>query len=163
MRTSIHRREQGAALVVGMILLLVLTLLAVSGMNTASTELVMAGNEQFQENAFQAAEMGIEQGMVRGNFNPGTASEVVDLGTDVPNTAPNTDEYSTTITPWPAVNSPMPALWGNRWNSFSTYHFEVQSTGVSIRNATTTNTQGMFVIAPFDPGTPPPLAGVGGL
>jgi hypothetical protein len=32
-----------------------------------------------------------------------------------------------------------------------------------VRNATTTHTQGMFVIAPFDPGTPPPLAGAAGL
>ncbi len=159
MRTRINRRERGAALVVGMILLLVLTLLAVSGMNTASTELVMAGNEQFQENAFQAAEMGIEQALLNGDFNPGTASEVLDVGTDVPGSAPDTDEYSTTITPWPAINSPMPAMWGNRWNSFSTFHFEVQSTGTSVRNATTTHTQGMFVVAPFDPGTPPPLAG----
>lgn len=163
MRTSINRRERGAALVVGMILLLVLTLLAVSGMNTASTELVMAGNEQYQENAFQAAEMGIEQGLVRGDFNPGTASEVLDVGTDVPGSTPNTDEYSTNITPWPAVNSPMPAMWGNRWNAFSSFHFEIQSTGTSVRNARTVHTQGMFVIAPYDPGTPPPLAGAGGL
>lgn len=163
MRTRINRRESGAALVVGMILLLVLTLLAVSGMNTASTELVMAGNEQFQENAFQAAEMGIEQGMLRGDFNPGTASEVLDVNTDVPGSAADTDEYSTNITPWPAVNSPMPAMWGNRWNSFSSFHFEIQSTGASVRNARTVHTQGMFLIAPFDPGTPPPLAGAGGL
>ena len=59
----IPRKQKGAALVVGMVLLLVLTLLAVSGMNTASTELIMAGNEQYQENAFQAAEIGIEQAM----------------------------------------------------------------------------------------------------
>jgi type IV pilus assembly protein PilX len=163
MRSRIHRRERGAALVVGMILLLVLTLLAVSGMNTASTELIMAGNQQFQENAFQAAEMGIQQGMLRGDFNPGTANEILDVSTDVPGTPADTDEYSTNITPWPAVNSPMPAMWGNRWNSFSSFHFEIASTGTSVRNARTVHTQGMFIIAPFDPGTPPPLAGAGGL
>ena len=51
MRTS-HARQRGAALVIGLILLLVLTLLAVTGMNTASTELIMAGNEQYRQNAF---------------------------------------------------------------------------------------------------------------
>jgi len=60
----VHRtasaRQQGAALVVGLILLLVLTLLAISGMTTASLELQMAGNEQYQERAFQAADAGIE-------------------------------------------------------------------------------------------------------
>ena len=39
--------ERGAALVIGLVLLLILTLLAVTGMNTATTELVMAGNEQY--------------------------------------------------------------------------------------------------------------------
>jgi type IV pilus assembly protein PilX len=153
---TLHRREQGAALVVGMILLLVLTLLAVSGMNTASTELVMAGNEQFQENAFQAAEMGIEQGMRNGAFNPSVASEPI-AATTVPGTT--YDTYVGTITPQPGPNMPQGAMWGNRIDSFSTFHFEVQSQGQSARNAQTTHTQGMFVIAPYDPGTPPPIAG----
>ena len=39
-------------------LLLVLTLLAVSGMNTSTLELRMTGNQQFTQNAFQAAETG---------------------------------------------------------------------------------------------------------
>ncbi|HEY4644766.1 MAG TPA: PilX N-terminal domain-containing pilus assembly protein [Steroidobacteraceae bacterium] len=56
MRTTRFRlAERGAALVVGLVLLVILTLLAISGMNTATTELVMAGNEMYQENAFQAA------------------------------------------------------------------------------------------------------------
>jgi hypothetical protein len=152
----LHRKEKGAALVVGMILLLVLTLLAVSGMNTASTELVMAGNEQFQENAFQAAEMGIEQAMRNGAFNPGNAIETFPATTV---TGTTSDTYAANITPQPGPNMPHGAMWGNRLDSFSTFHFEVQSTGQSTRNATTTHTQGMFVIAPYDAGTPPPLVG----
>ncbi len=150
-------RQRGAALVVGLILLLVLTLLAVTGMNTASTELIMAGNEQYQENAFQAAEMGIEQAMRNGNFNPSTASEPV-AATLVPGSA--NEYYSGAITPQPGPNQPQQAMWGNRWDSFLTFHFEVRSTGTSVRGATTTHNQGMFVISPFDPGTPPPLNGV---
>src|SRR5690606_2858774 len=38
------RRQRGAALVVGLILLMVLTVLAISGMNTSTLELQMAGN-----------------------------------------------------------------------------------------------------------------------
>lgn len=154
--TKIVRRECGAALVVGMILLLVLTLLAVSGMNTASTELVMAGNEQFQENAFQSAEMGIEQGMRNGAFNPSIAVEIIPA-TVVAGTT--TESYVGSITPQPGPNTPHGAMWGNRLDSFSTFHFEIQSQGQSVRNATTTHTQGMFVIAPYDAGAPPPLAG----
>ena len=50
------RHQRGAALVVGLLLLLVLTILAISGMTTATLELQMAGNRQYQERAFQAAE-----------------------------------------------------------------------------------------------------------
>ena len=53
------RQQRGAALVVGLVLLLVLTLLAVSTMRTASLELLMAGNAQYRENAFRLAEAGI--------------------------------------------------------------------------------------------------------
>jgi type IV pilus assembly protein PilX len=63
------RRESGAALVVGLILLLVLTLLAISGMTTASLELQMAGNEQYQKRAFEASDAGIEQAMTAGVYN----------------------------------------------------------------------------------------------
>ena len=47
------RRDRGAALVIGLILLLILTVLAISGMGTAVLQLQMAGNEQYQERAFQ--------------------------------------------------------------------------------------------------------------
>ena len=53
--------ERGAALVIGLVLLLILTLLAVTGMNTATTELVMAGNEQYRRAAAMAATAGIEE------------------------------------------------------------------------------------------------------
>jgi type IV pilus assembly protein PilX len=57
------RRQRGAALVVGLVLLLVLTLLAVSTMRTASLELLMAGNAQFRENAFRLAEASLADGV----------------------------------------------------------------------------------------------------
>ena len=156
MKFANKTRQRGAALVVGLMLLLVLTLLAVTGMNTASTELIMAGNAQWQENAFQAAETGIEQAIRNANFNPGVASTPL-ARTQVPSSAG--DYYEGAITPQPDVNRPQQAMLGNRWDSFSTFHFEVESTGTSVRGATTTHVQGLFVISPFDPGTPPPLVG----
>ena len=45
-------KQEGAALVVGLVLLVIVTVLAVSGMNTATTELAMARNDQNYENAF---------------------------------------------------------------------------------------------------------------
>ncbi len=53
-------RQRGAALIVGLILLMVLTVLAVSAMRSATLDLTMASNAQFRENAFQLAESGIQ-------------------------------------------------------------------------------------------------------
>ena len=51
-----RRGHSGAALVVGLLLLLVLTILAISGWPPHRSRLLMAGNEQYQERAFQAAD-----------------------------------------------------------------------------------------------------------
>ena len=63
------RKQSGAALIVGLLLLVVITVLAVSGMSTATTELAMARNDQNYENAFQAAETGLEAALAQGQFN----------------------------------------------------------------------------------------------
>lgn len=59
--SSRFQHQRGAALVVSMVLLMVLTLLAISTMSTASLEVTMAGNKQYSENAFQLAETGSQQ------------------------------------------------------------------------------------------------------
>ncbi len=64
-----YKKQCGAALVVGLVLLVVITVLAISGINTATTELAMARNHQNYENAFQAAETGLEQALSQGSFN----------------------------------------------------------------------------------------------
>lgn len=64
-----RNKQNGAALVVGLILLVVITVLAISGMNTATTELAMARNDQNYENAFQAAETGLERALSQGAFD----------------------------------------------------------------------------------------------
>ncbi|MBS0388891.1 MAG: pilus assembly PilX N-terminal domain-containing protein [Proteobacteria bacterium] len=151
MRQSTSRKfqyQQGAALVVGLLLLLVLTLLAVSGMNSASLEFVMAGNEQYRSNAFQAAEAGIEQTILQGAFNPGSPVQTL---TGNPTA---TDTWTATVTPQ-LGGIPLAAIWGNSWNSFSTYHFEISSTGTSVRSANAVNLQGIAVISPWDPTVQP--------
>ncbi len=142
---SPRHAQRGAALVIGLILLMVLTLLAISGMNSASLEFIMAGNEQYRANAFQSAEAGIEQSIALGVFNPGAPLQVL-------NSQPaDVNIWSTTVTPQ-LLGAALPAMWGNSWNSFSTYHFEVQSTGsTAVRGAQAINLQGVAVISPWDP------------
>jgi len=61
-------KQQGAALIVGLILMVVVTVLAISGMNTATTELAMARNDQNYEMAFQAAETGLDLALGQNTF-----------------------------------------------------------------------------------------------
>lgn len=143
-KLSRPHRQNGAALIVGLLLLMVLTLLAISGMNTASLELVMAGNTQYHQNAFQAAEGGIEHTIAIAALNP--AGGVVGP-TTIPFTAP--DRAVTTVTPQ-MNGQALPAIWGTSWDSFSTYHFEIRSQGVSARNARAENVQAIAVVAPAD-------------
>ena len=141
---SLHARQRGAALVVGLLLLLVLTLLAISGMNTASLELVMAGNTQYHQNAFQAAEDGIARTIVSAELNPAG-------GTVGPTATELTDHETVTTTVTPQMSGqPLPAIWGTSWDSFSTYHFEIDSVGASARGARAQNTQAIAVISPAD-------------
>lgn len=156
-RIRIVHRQRGAALIIGLLMLLVLTVLAISGMNTTSLNLIMAGNSQYSQNAFQAAESGIERAIAGNNFNPD------------PSIAPET-QTNVQVTPidsFTAVTRPQlmgmsqPALPGASLDAFSTYHFEIDSTGTSRRGATARNIQAVAVIAPADstlgpaPGTPP--------
>ena len=131
-------QQRGAALVVGMILLLILTLLAISGMTTSTTELIMAGNEEYHENAFQAAETGIERTIAAGTFD--VAAEVV----NPPVTLPNQDTYATTVRPRGAGLPPP----GYSLDQFSAENFEIESAGTSVRNASDTHIQGLFLITP---------------
>ena len=140
----IRASQRGAALVIGLLLLVVLTILAVSSMNSASLEFIMAGNEQYRANAFSAAEAGIERTMDAGTFNPAVLTQ------NQNGTTNGTDNWAT-VTTTQLNGNPLPAMWGNSWNSFATYHFEIVSTGTSVRNATAVNTQGVAVIAPYDP------------
>ena len=141
-----HRRiraQAGAALPIALILLTILMLLAVAGMRSAGLGFIMAGNEQFKQKAFAAAETGIEQATALGSFNPEVATAAMNGA--VPNAA--TDTYQVTIAT--QLNGlPQGAIFGSSWNAFSTYHFEVQSTGASVRNSATTHNQGVAVIAP---------------
>lgn len=138
--TRIPPRQRGAALVVGLILLLVLTLLAVVGMNTATSELIMAGNEQFRQNAFQAAETGIEQAVTALATVPQSGTPVVVADQPVPGSA--VDEY-TTESQYMGDDLNLPGFSAGKFVGF---HYQITSTGTSARNANARNRQGAFVI-----------------
>jgi type IV pilus assembly protein PilX len=136
----IAHHQQGAALVIGLILLLILTLLAVTGMNTASSELIMAGNEQFRQNAFHAAEAGIEQAVTDLATVPQTGTAVVVSDVAVPGSP--TDEYTTAST-YMGDDLNLPGFSAGKFVGF---HYQIESRGTSARNANSRQVQGAFVI-----------------
>ena len=151
---NLQKRQDGAALVVGLVLLVIVTVLAVSGMNTATTELAMARNDQNYENAFQAAEAGIEQALSQGTFVPGAAVNLVQ-NMNANDTVTATIQFED--------SSVAPADSAYSWGSgIMAHHFIATSVAqskragvagaVTDRDATATHTQAFYVIGPaFDP------------
>lgn len=149
LRAARMQRQNGAALVVGLILLMVLTLLAISGMNGATLELQMAGNAQYSENAFQAAETGIEEAMRDARLN-GVNTANIDAAVTDPVEGSTTDEYTIVTRHNPdngVTKVPSGGFSMGVGKGFSAYHFDVTSTGASSRGATQTHVQGFYVVA----------------
>jgi type IV pilus assembly protein PilX len=159
-------RQSGAALVVGLILLLVLTVLAVSGMATASLELLMAGNMQYQERSFQAADAGIEQALARGVYdtntptgtydNPAAVNPVPDRGTgqQIANCPEPDDpvdgqqcEYYLRFDVQ-SGQTPVPGGGYSLGTGFEAYHFVIDSFGTADRSAQSHHQQSFYVVGP---------------
>jgi hypothetical protein len=130
--------QRGAALIIGLVLMLVLTVLGISGMNTATLELVMASNSQSQEAAFQAAETGIDLAIGNGVYptNAQTAFGPAPLG-DGSYSARSV--MNCVLTSWAPGYSPETAL---------AYHFDVVAVGTGPRNAASTHNQSFYKVGP---------------
>jgi type IV pilus assembly protein PilX len=147
-----RKRQRGAALIVGLLLLVVITILAVSGMNTATTELAMARNDQTYENVFQSAETGLEAALAQGNWN--TAANVV-----VTPTVGTYDVVSATIQFEDTTLVPDQAFSLGAGSGIAAFHFQAISSAeyrfnpgnVTDRDATAVHTQAFYVVGPNSP------------
>lgn len=136
-------RQRGAALVIGLILLMILTLLAFTGVSSSITELAMANNEQFRRNATQAATAGIEQAIPRLAAlptSPGAEATVVGP-VALPDAA---DDQYTTSSRYVGEEKSLPQSSADK---FIGLHFVIDSNGRSVRNARDAQTQGVMVIS----------------
>jgi hypothetical protein len=109
-------------------------------MNTASTELIMAGNEQYRQRAFQAANSGIEVAMADLFKVPQTGVPVVTDKTPVTDLAP---DQMMTSSRYMGEDLNVPGYSAGKYAGF---HYEVVSTGESARSAQSVDTVGAFVI-----------------
>ena len=162
-------RQSGAALVIGLILLLVITVFAISGMATAALELLMAGNEQYQERAFQAADAGVERAIVSGIYNTTvdvgdydkTGDEPVPVrGTGVQDCVQELDgdgnpagdssdcyEYFMRFDEESGTTA-VPGGGYSLGTGFEAYHFIIDSYGTSGRGAASDHAQSFYIVGP---------------
>ena len=145
MKTSLQtaKRQQGAALIVGLVMMMVLTVLAVSTMNSSTMELTMATNNQERNNAFQAAESTIDVAIARRDWNTTTPTPTGTLsfggyGTGTGSTACQT----TTFVPDRSFSM------GVGTGGVEAFHFDITAQGNSTRNAISFHTQSFYVVGP---------------
>ena len=148
MSTVRKSRQTGAALIIGLILLAIITLLAVVGMNISNSELASATSEQLRMRSFRAAETGLEHGldeMFKVAAKPGaklvSPEPVAVAGSPLNSSKKAIDNYVTTIEFRGEGN-----IVTGFTSKFSAFHYSVASQGTSARNASTALEQGAYIV-----------------
>ena len=147
-----YKKQQGAALIVGLVLLVVITVLAISGMNTATTELAMARNDQNYEFAFQAAETGLENILASGSFDTAANAAVTKIINTHDTVVAQVAFEDSSIVPDKAFSL-------GSGSGVSAYHFLATATADSLRDpgattdrdASAVHTQAFYVVGPESP------------
>lgn len=155
MKTPLQtQRQSGAALVIGLILLLILTVLGVSGLGTATMEVRFADNAKQKEYAFQGAESAARAELTGGPVIVVSGTEL--LGSPVRPPANYTYELDTGGTDPATVNARVNTRYRNRLDAtggfqidkFDNVNFEIQSDATAARGARSRVRQGFFIPAP---------------
>lgn len=148
-----RKQQRGAALIIGLILLMVLTVLAISTMRTASLELLMAGNAQYRENAFQLAESGLDGKMrqvTAGTPLPSTTTACPDAVVDPAARVDALGGSYTTRTCFRGYTDSLDS--GDSLGKIGAYHFEITSDAqTDQRDARARLAQGFYVRGPALP------------
>jgi hypothetical protein len=125
-------------------------------MNTATTELAIARNDQNYENAFQAAETGIEIALAQGNFNTLAPTNLTNI--NVP--ARENDRVDVVLAFEGTTVVPDQAFSLGVGSGIAAYHFTATATAESARagggvetdrDASAVHTQAFYIVGPEAP------------
>jgi hypothetical protein len=131
------RKHRGAVLVIALVLLLIVTLLATTGMAMSIAEFVMAGNEQFHRKAIDAASAGVETAIARlSASSPDRRASVKASGVTA------AGDFIASVKDVGVETN----LGGFSAEKFIGRHFEISSDGAAARNASDAQIQGVLVI-----------------
>lgn len=92
MRTTL-RRQKGATLLIGLIMLVLLTLMAITSFNLGKSNLQIVGNMQFRNETVRAAEEAVEAAISKPDSVTIASTTTVDVNAD------GTPDVSVTVTP----------------------------------------------------------------
>lgn len=137
------RQQNGAALIVGLILMLVLTVLGVSGMTVSVLGLTMASNAQFQQNTFQAAETGIDVTLDTANLSSQATQNFPNAYADADYSADTVMTYATDTIYFLSAFSA-----GVGEGSVSALHYDIQSDATGPDGARSVHTQSFYIAGP---------------
>lgn len=94
-RIATRKSQRGSTLLMGLIMLVLLTLMGLASINTATSNLKVVGNTQFQQEAIGAAQVALNKVLSKGSYfsDPSTAptSDAVDM------TGDGTNDYTITM------------------------------------------------------------------
>jgi hypothetical protein len=122
------KAQAGSALVVGLLLLSLITLLGLAGAASAQVELQLARNERFRENAASAASAGIETAISHVTSSP-PETVPARLFASLPGSADRFDVQTRFLGYEQGLPQPTGA-------NLAAAHFEIVATGHAARNAT---------------------------
>ena len=144
MNYASRTRQSGAVLIVAMIILVILTLLGVTAMNTTLLQERIASNTQEQVHAFQAAETGLNLALadnlaydITGTYTGGATLTPFAGSADSASYVPTFMGFSL---------PPPRSLYSAR--SFQAAHFNFRATGNSATNLSIVLNGGAYQIAP---------------
>ncbi|MCG6969683.1 MAG: hypothetical protein LJE85_07955 [Gammaproteobacteria bacterium] len=146
------RGQNGAVLIVSLIILLVMTVLGVAASGSANMELRMAGNNERINTTLQAAESAVEATINNVNL----LGQALNSTTSINATIRLDSDYDVANQPVESVaeisylgqGSMDGFSMGINQNNFVAHNFEVKGTGSMQDNVTSVTSQGVFRVAP---------------
>lgn len=124
---SVLKNQSGAALVVALVMMVVLTLIGLASIFSSTFDIKISGNKRGSTNAFYGADSGIQVLVARvENFNPSTHNYPYNPFTDVNNINPTNAQATIT---YDTAQQGAPRGGGVSALNFEFEHFLVASTG----------------------------------
>ncbi|MDH3513269.1 MAG: PilX N-terminal domain-containing pilus assembly protein [Gammaproteobacteria bacterium] len=142
MALSAGASQRGTALIMSMVILMILTILGITAMGTASLEEKMSGNTQEATRAFQAAESGLSEA-----FN-GAQFELTGVTTNNYTYDGGKSGSATVNTEWRQNTNPRRSAKASSAVNFESANFNQQSTGTTPVGAKAVVNQGVAQLVP---------------